>query len=98
MTYSFGDTDLAGRRLDLVSRVFDPPSRAFLERTVPPGVGLAVDLGCGPGNTTLLVRETVSPRRLPRITKRRATYWSNVRSSIRLTYLGLASSSKRSRA
>lgn len=67
MTYSFGDTDVAARRLDLISRVFDPPSRAFVAAVAarPPDVALdlAVDLGCGPGNTTALVDAATSVRR-----------------------------------
>lgn len=53
--YSFGDSDLASRRLALVARVFEPPSRRFLEESGPAGCGLAVDVGCGPGFTTRLV-------------------------------------------
>ncbi len=57
MSYTFGDTDLAARRLALVAETFDAPSRAFLEAMKHPGA-LALDLGCGPGHTTQLVSET----------------------------------------
>jgi len=63
VTYSFGDTDVAARRLDLVSRVFDPPSAAFIAAVAPRWADLAIDLGCGPGNTTVLVHRTTSARR-----------------------------------
>jgi SAM-dependent methyltransferase len=55
--YTFGDDDLAARRLDLLAQVYAPPTRALLARWAPPVVGLAVDLGCGPGHTTRLVHE-----------------------------------------
>jgi trans-aconitate 2-methyltransferase len=55
--YTFGDTPAAEDRLDLLAAVFDRPSRAFLTRTVTGSPRLALDLGCGPGNTTWLIRE-----------------------------------------
>lgn len=53
--YTFGDDDVAARRLDLLAHVYEPPTRALLARWAPPSVGLAVDLGCGPGHTTRLL-------------------------------------------
>jgi trans-aconitate 2-methyltransferase len=53
--YTYGDTELAAERLGLVARVFEPTTRAFLERTVSSAPSLAYDLGCGPGLTTRLV-------------------------------------------
>jgi trans-aconitate 2-methyltransferase len=53
--YAFGDSDLAARRLGMVSAIFDPPSRDFIAAFAPPSPSLAVDLGCGPGNTTALL-------------------------------------------
>ena len=35
--YSFGDSDVAARRLALVAQVFEPTSRALLAESVPPG-------------------------------------------------------------
>jgi SAM-dependent methyltransferase len=55
--YSFGDSDTAARRLDLVSRIFDPPSIELLRDAVAKPPSLAVDVGCGPGNTTRLVHD-----------------------------------------
>jgi SAM-dependent methyltransferase len=54
--YTYGDTDLAGDRLELVARLFDPTSRAFLVSASPERPRVALDLGCGPGATTELVR------------------------------------------
>jgi SAM-dependent methyltransferase len=61
--YAFGDVDLAAERLHLLDRVFVEPSRSLLG-VVPPGsIELAVDLGCGPGWSTRLVRDTLRPAR-----------------------------------
>jgi SAM-dependent methyltransferase len=57
MSYSFGDTELARRRLELVADVFDAPSKAFVREHVDFRPELAVDLGCGPGRTTQLIAE-----------------------------------------
>jgi SAM-dependent methyltransferase len=62
-TYTFGDDDVAARRLDLLAHVYEPPTRALLARWAPPVVGLAVDLGCGPGHTTRLLHELTGARR-----------------------------------
>ncbi len=56
--YTYGDTDLAGDRLELVARLFAGTSGAFLRAAVPQRPRLALDLGCGPGATTGLVRAT----------------------------------------
>jgi trans-aconitate 2-methyltransferase len=61
--YTFGDTDRARERLELVAAVFGPPSRAFLAAAVPASPRHAVDLGCGPGVTTRLVHEVTGARR-----------------------------------
>jgi trans-aconitate 2-methyltransferase len=67
--YAFGDGPAAARRLDLLAELFEPASRAFLERVGglagPDGrrPGLAVDLGCGTGHTTRLVAEVLRPDR-----------------------------------
>jgi trans-aconitate 2-methyltransferase len=63
-TYTFGDDDVAARRLDLLAHVYEPPTRALLARWAPPVVGLAVDLGCGPGRTTRLLHDVVGAARI----------------------------------
>ena len=62
MTYAFGDSERAARRLALVAQVFERSSEAFLA-DAKRRRALAVDLGCGPGHTTeLLARATDSAR------------------------------------
>ncbi len=61
--YAFRDGVPASRRLALVAKVFEAPSRAFLERFAGRALGLAIDLGCGPGHTTLLLHAVLHPRR-----------------------------------
>jgi SAM-dependent methyltransferase len=55
--YTFGDTDLAQERLGLVADTFATPTRQLLEDLPPGGRRYLVDLGCGPGYTTALLRE-----------------------------------------
>jgi trans-aconitate methyltransferase len=59
--YTYGDSEPAADRLDLMARVFEPTSRRFLERSGPSEPELAVDLGCGPGNTTRLIADVLRP-------------------------------------
>jgi trans-aconitate 2-methyltransferase len=61
--YAFGDSAPAARRLGLLADVFEPPSRAFLQRFAGAPPGLAVDLGCGTGHTTRLVASVLRARR-----------------------------------
>lgn len=59
--YTFGDSDLAARRLELVGSTFQDTTRDFLRSQAPSAPALAVDLGSGPGHTTALLRETLHP-------------------------------------
>jgi trans-aconitate 2-methyltransferase len=59
--YTFGDSDLAARRLELVGKTFEDTTRRFLAAAAPVEPALAVDLGSGPGHTTVLLRETLHP-------------------------------------
>jgi SAM-dependent methyltransferase len=59
--YTFGDTDLAARRLELLGSTFQDTTRDFLRAAAPTEPALAVDLGSGTGHTTVLLRETLHP-------------------------------------
>ena len=61
--YTYGDSSFAADRLDLVARVFEPTSLPFMRRAAPPNPVLALDLGCGPGNTTRLLARALRPAR-----------------------------------
>jgi len=58
--YTYGDSALAGDRLELVARMFEPTSLAFLRAAVERRPRLTVDLGCGPGATTDLLLTATS--------------------------------------
>jgi SAM-dependent methyltransferase len=61
--YTFGDSERAARRLELLARTYEEPSRSLIERYRPPDLALAIDLGCGPGHTTRLLHEASRARR-----------------------------------
>lgn len=61
MSYTFGDSDIAARRLEHLAQVYEPSSTALLQRCAPRKPRLAVDLGCGPGHTTHLLHDTCAP-------------------------------------
>ena len=67
MSYTFGDTEQASRRLRLLASVYEPESRALLgavaEFRAKRSIGLAIDLGCGPGWSTRLINEVLAPDR-----------------------------------
>ncbi|HWA72300.1 MAG TPA: methyltransferase domain-containing protein [Polyangiaceae bacterium] len=56
--YTFGDSDLAARRLSALAAVYRDSSERFLRRACLEAPARAIDLGCGPGHSTLLVHET----------------------------------------
>lgn len=55
--YTFGDTDRAAARLRLLAELYEPVTRELIERSGATGCSVAVDLGCGPGWSTRLLRE-----------------------------------------
>jgi SAM-dependent methyltransferase len=59
-SYTFGDSELAAARLALVAEVFKEATARFLVRLRDERQQLAVDLGCGPGFTTVLLDEVVA--------------------------------------
>ena len=62
--YSFRDTDPAEVRLALLAKAFEPEMRGLLARLPKRPVRLALDLGCGPGFTTRLLKDVVQPQRV----------------------------------
>jgi trans-aconitate 2-methyltransferase len=66
MSYTFGDNCQASRRLRRLAQVYEPETHALLNSVGSVFGGrfeLGVDLGCGPGWSTLLIAETLSPVR-----------------------------------
>ncbi len=61
MTYTFGDTDLAARRLALLAFTFAGSSRDFMREVGGGALRMAADLGCGPGYSTRLLADTLAP-------------------------------------
>jgi trans-aconitate 2-methyltransferase len=57
--YAFGDTDLARERLGLVADTFAEPTRTLLRDLPGAGYRYVIDMGCGPGFTTALLRESI---------------------------------------
>ncbi len=63
-TYTFGDSSPAATRLALLAEVFDPATSRLLSGLAGEPPRFAVDLGCGPGSTTALIAERLTPPRL----------------------------------
>lgn len=59
--YSFGETELAARRLGMVARIFDPVSEDFVSAALTSRPRLVLDLGCGSGFTTRLLSRVAEP-------------------------------------
>jgi trans-aconitate methyltransferase len=57
--YTFGDNPRARDRLELLAVVFEPSSAKLLRRAALTEARRALDLGCGPGYTTDLLRRAV---------------------------------------
>jgi SAM-dependent methyltransferase len=63
-SYTFGDSALAAARLALVADVFADTTASFLDVFRAHSLRLVVDLGCGPGFTTALLRDVLAPDRV----------------------------------
>jgi SAM-dependent methyltransferase len=57
--YAFGDTDLARERLALVADTFAGPTRTLLRDLPGAGYRYVIDMGCGPGFSTALLRDAI---------------------------------------
>ena len=55
--YAFGDSVLAGERLEILARLFAPPTRSILAAAPTSAPNRVADLGCGPGHTTALLAD-----------------------------------------
>jgi trans-aconitate 2-methyltransferase len=85
--YAFGDTDIAARRLELLAHVFEHSTRAFLREASATRLGLALDLGCGPGFTTHLIAETLGFSRVVGLeTSQRFIELARATSSARISF------------
>jgi trans-aconitate 2-methyltransferase len=60
--YTFGSGSLASQRLRRLAEAYDPETRLLLA-DVEPGLGLALDLGCGPGWSTERLHALARPAR-----------------------------------
>jgi SAM-dependent methyltransferase len=56
-TYAFGDSDIARERLAIVADTFEAPTRRLLADLPPMQPRYVVDMGCGPGHATALLRQ-----------------------------------------
>lgn len=61
--YTFGDNDRASARLKKLADVYEPNTREMLTTLVEQRPQLAVDMGCGPGWSTNLIHQTLTPGR-----------------------------------
>jgi len=67
MGYTFGDNQQASRRLHRLAEVYESETRDLLNAVRSEFCGrrfeLALDLGCGPGWSTQLIKASLSPKR-----------------------------------
>ena len=67
MVYTFGDNEEASRRLHRLAEVYEQETRDLLNAVQSEfsgcRIGVALDLGCGPGWSTHLIEATLSPKR-----------------------------------
>lgn len=61
--YTFGDDERAGARLLRLAELYEPVTRELISRGGISECGLALDLGCGPGCSTRLLRDELRPAR-----------------------------------
>lgn len=59
--YTFGDNEQASARLRRLAELYEPETRELLQLGGIQAPRLAVDLGCGPGWSTLLIKDVLHP-------------------------------------
>lgn len=62
-TYTFGDSGEASSRLRQLAKLYEPETRELLRLSDIGTPQLALDLGCGPGWSTRLIKDALNPRR-----------------------------------
>ncbi len=63
-TYPFRDHDLAAERLTLLAETFAPLTASLIQDAAPQNPRVAIDLGCGLGHSTRLIRQLANPERV----------------------------------
>jgi trans-aconitate 2-methyltransferase len=64
MRYTFGTSQTAARRLQEISHFFNPPAHDFIVRFLDKTPEGALDLGCGPGFTTRMLKQATGCNRV----------------------------------
>jgi ubiquinone/menaquinone biosynthesis C-methylase UbiE len=59
--YTYGNDIAAADRLKVIADFFNPHASKYIKEYVPHHVSTAIDLGCGPGYTTDMLRCTLFP-------------------------------------
>jgi len=64
MRYTFGTSPTAAHRLREISRFFNPLTQEFIGQFIQKPVHTALDLGCGPGYTTHMLKKATGCREI----------------------------------
>lgn len=63
--YILGDSDIAALRLEMVNEMFEESSKQILRSSINNNkINNAIDMGCGPGHTTSIIKEIAKPTSL----------------------------------
>jgi SAM-dependent methyltransferase len=62
--YTFGTNSAAARRLEEIGKYFNPLSAGFIRQFISGVPDIAVDLGCGPGITTHMLKEATNCQKI----------------------------------
>jgi len=55
-SYTFGDSEIARERMAIVAAAFEAPTRQLLADLPPMQPRYVLDMGCGPGHVSALLR------------------------------------------